>query len=685
MAERSDPQTWRRTVRPRLAVATVAFGLWSVVVLGRLVELQLFRQAEFEERAESQHSNVLDVPAQRGSFVDRHGKLLAYSVDVDTVCAVPSRIAHPADLAERLCAALGDCDAAERAAFAARMVRKKNRSLVYLRRRINVEQSRRVAALAAEVQGELKTEPFHFVKEPRRYYPNRELAAHVLGFVGDENKGLAGLEETYDSMLSGTPGQMLVEIDGQKHPQAFNQVGFPPVPGLTLELTIDAYLQHLAERELELGVAENRALAGSVVVMDPYTGEILALASWPRFNPNQFGLASTESRRNRAVQDIYEPGSTFKIVTASAALEEKAFKPGDPIDTGSGRIAVGPTRVVTEAQGHAYGTISFTDVIVKSSNVGAIKIGFRLGAALLGRYVERFGFGTRLSPDFPAENAGIVWRPSQWTDGALASVSMGYQIGVTPLQMATAASVVANGGELVQPRVVRAVIDGNHRTVVPRRVLRRVTSRGTAAELTGIMEGVVERGTGKLARLEDFEVAGKTGTANKNENGSYIKTDYNVSFVGFVPASKPALTILVVIDTPRGPNRPFGGTVSAPIFHRIADAALRYLGVPPTVDPAPPLLVARSEEQREVAVSGPAVPLTIVPAAGPSTSERIVLPELRGMSGREALRVLARLGVIPRVAGEGTVIDQDPPAGTPVEPGGGCRLALGRSNPGLLP
>ncbi len=409
-----------------------------------------------------------------------------------------------------------------------------------------------------------------------------------------------------------------------------------------------------------------------------HTGQILALAIRPTFNPNLFRRATPELLRNHAVSDVYEPGSTFKLVTASAALEEKTMRPTDMIDTGGGSIAIGSKRVVREAEGHSYGTLSFTDVIVKSSNVGAIKIGFRLGAERLGRYVQSFGFGTRLSPDFPGESAGIVWQPSQWTDSALASVSMGYQVSVTPLQMASAASTVANGGELVQPRIVRAVIDADGRVPVPRKVIRRVTSSDTAAEMTAIMEQVVQHGTGKFAALQDFTVAGKTGTANKNLNGHYLEHEYNVSFVGFVPSRKPALTILVVIDTPRGPNPAFGGTVSAPIFRRIAEPALRYLGVAPNVNPALPVLIARHDAGREITVAGPTAPLTILPVASPSWPGQVVLPELRGLGLREALRVLARLGITPRVSGEGVVIDQDPLPGTALEPGGACRLALGR-------
>jgi cell division protein FtsI (penicillin-binding protein 3) len=676
MDEPRDPLSWRRTTGPRLAVIAALFGLCALAVLGRLIDLQIVQRAALEAKAENQRTNLVEVPAQRGDLLDRRGKVLAYSVEADTLCAVPSKVRDPKQVVSKLCDALADCDGDERAAFT-RSLGRSNKAYALLRHQLSPEQARRVTAL--QIDG------VYLDKEPHRYYPNRELAASVLGYVGADYRGLAGLEATYDARLRGRSGEMLLEFDGRKRHRVFNRVGRDPVPGASLELTIDSNLQYIAERELEAGVLENHAEGGAVVIMDPVTGEILADASNPTFNPNSYGLFPPERRRNRVVQDVYEPGSTFKIVTASAALEEKTMRPTDLIDTGGGSIAIGAKRVVREAQGHNYGTLSFTDVIVKSSNVGAIKIGLRLGAERLGRYVGHFGFGTRLSPDFPGESAGIVWQPSQWTESALASVSMGYQVSVTPLQMATAASTVANGGELVQPRIVRAVIGADGRVPVPRKVIRRVTSPETAAEMTAIMEAVVEEGTGKEARLQDFTVAGKTGTANKNKNGHYLEHDYNVSFVGFVPSRKPALTIIVVIDTPRGPNPPFGGTVSAPIFHRIADAALRYLGVAPTVNPVPPVLVARYDAGDEIKVSGPARPMTIVPAANPALMGQVVLPELRGLSGREAMRALARLGITPRVVGEGVVIDQNPLPGSVLEPGGTCRLGLGRPAAGLHP
>jgi cell division protein FtsI (penicillin-binding protein 3) len=673
MGEHPDPLNWRMTAAPRLIAAGVLLAVWALAVLVRLIDLQVYQHDDLAALARRQSTRVEEEPAQRGDLVDRHGRVLAYTVKEDTLGADPSKLEDPRQATAKLCDALGDCSAAERAQLEKRLSQKE-RQFESVRPWVTEEQASRVAALKV---GGIRLE-----KKPRRYYPDKELAAHVLGYVGIDKTARAGLEARYDRQLTGTPGHVLVQRDGTR--VIFSRVGAPPVPGATFELTIDAVLQHVVERELRAGVEENHAAGGCALVMDPQTGEIFASASEPTFDPNNYGLASPERWRNRVVQDIYEPGSTFKIVTGSAALDEKVMRPTDLIDTGNGTIAIG-SRIVKEAQGHAYGTIPFTDVIVKSSNVGAIKIGFGLGAERLGRAVERFGFGTRLSPDLGGENAGIVWRPSTWNASTLASVSMGYEISVTPLQMAVAASAMANGGELVQPRLVRAVIDGGRRVLVPRKVIRRVTSAETAAEMTSIMEGVVERGTGTKAKLLDFTVAGKTGTAHKNENGHYLEHEVNASFVGFVPSRQPALTILVVIDTPRGPNPPYGGTVAAPIFQRIADAALRYLGVAPTINPLPPVLLARSAPDGPMRVTGPPVPLTIVPAVYPASAGQVVLPDLRGLSGREALRVLARLGVLPRMAGEGVVIDQDPLPGSPVEAGGACRLTLGRPARGSRP
>ena len=643
---------WRRTLRSRLGVAAAMLLLWSSAIEARLVYLQVVRHADLAARAERQQMHTLTSPAKRGEIVDRRGHVLAYSVDADTIYADPGDIGDAAKTADALCGALDDCTRDEKQELRERLTRKK--SFAYVRRQVSPDQARRVAALQLEGIG--------FLKENRRFYPNKDLAAHVLGYVGLDNGGLSGIEAAYDSLIKGKPGAVLVQTDAKRH--AFSRIERPATAGASLELTIDEYLQHVVERELKAGVEENRAAGASAIVMDPWTGEILAMANYPTFNPNAYRQADDRERRNRAIQDLYEPGSTFKIVTASAALEQKIVSPTELINVSGGSIHLG-SRVVHDT--HDYGVLSFTDVIVKSSNVGAIRVGLRVGADRMSEYVRRFGFGRRVSPDFPGETPGIVWNPAKLTDSALASVSMGYQIGVTPLQMAAAVSSVANGGQLFEPRVVRAVIRDGQRIPVPNKVVNRTITPDVAAELTAIMEGVVDRGTATTAQIAGYTVAGKTGTAAKLINGHYSKSDYNASFVGFVPSRKPAFTIIVVTDSAHGPHGAFGGPVSGPVFKRIAEAALRYYGVPPTINPPPPLLVARHEEEvleqpASVPIEAPAV-ITTVNAVNGST-----VPDLAGMSARDALRVLARLGIASRLRGTGVVVQQQPAAGTPVDP-----------------
>jgi cell division protein FtsI/penicillin-binding protein 2 len=521
----------------------------------------------------------------------------------------------------------------------------------------------------------LKLDGIGFLKENKRFYPNRELAAHLLGWVNIDNKGMAGIESTYDSKIRGRDGTILIQTDAKR--RVFSRIERPPTSGSTIELTIDEYLQHIAERELHAGVIENHAAGGSVVIVNPHTGEILAMANEPTFNPNAYRDAEDAERRNRAVQDLYEPGSTFKVVTASAALEEKVIPIDQWIDTNPGQIKLTGRPAIREDAGRNYGWLTFTDVIVKSSNIGAIRIGFKVGTERLSRFVSAFGFGRSSSPDFPGESPGIVWSPEKWTESALASVSMGYQVGVTPLQMVTAVSSVANGGELMEPRVVRAVYLNERRVAVPSKILRRTINQETAASITTIMENVVERGTAKRAQINGYTIAGKTGTAAKLVNGHYSHSDYNASFVGFLPSRNPVIAMIVVIDSPHGPAGYHGGAVSAPIFQRIAEAAVRYLGIAPNVNAAPPVLVARQD----------GAPIT--PTSGPSSTDtsdvRVVnddptlIPDVVGLSAREAVRVLVSRGLKARVSGDGVVVVQQPPAGEPIEAGLVCRLSLDRS------
>jgi cell division protein FtsI (penicillin-binding protein 3) len=654
---------WRVTLRRRVTVTASLLALWVVGIEARLVYLQVIDRADLVKRAERQQMQTIPLAAKRGDIVDRRGRVLATSVDADTIYAVPSAIDDEASVVAKVCDAFANCTKTERQDLVDRL--KRQRNFAFIRRQVSPEEAQRVKEL--DLSG-IKSQ-----KEGHRYYPNKELAAHLLGFVGIDGKGLGGIESAYDSQIRGKEGKILVQIDSRR--RAFSRIERPPTTGSTIELTIDEYLQHIAERELHAGVLENRAESGTAIIMDPHTGEILAMANEPTFNPNEYRDFAENDRRNRAVQDLYEPGSTFKVVTASAAIEEKVLPIDALIDTNPGTIKIG-SRVITEASHHNYQVLSFADVIVKSSNVGAIKIGFKVGTDRLSDYVQRFGFGRPVSPDFPGENAGIVYERTKWTDSALASVSMGYQVGVTPLQMAAAVSSVANGGQYVEPRVVRAAYRDNRRYEVKPKVLRRTISPDTAASLTGIMEQVVERGTAKgFAEIPGYTVAGKTGTANTLVNKHYSNSTY-ASFVGFVPSRDPKVTILVMLDSPTGPAGHFGGPVSGPIFRRIAESTLRYLGVAPTIDPAPPVLVARHDDQEVVESEGPAqespvVNVLVEAAAG-------TVPDVRGLSARDAMRKLAKAGLSAQMTGDGFVVSQDPAPGEPIENRRVCKVTLER-------
>jgi cell division protein FtsI (penicillin-binding protein 3) len=657
-----EPATdWRKTLRRRARIAVALLGVWACGIEARLVHLQITQYADLVVRAERQQMRTIALPAKRGDILDRSGHVLATSVDADSIYAVPSEISNPDETIAKLCGALGDCSPKEQEALGDRLRRQRN--FAYVRRQVSPDKAEQVAALHLEGVG--------FFKESRRFYPNRELAAHLLGYVGVDNGGLSGLESAYDSQIRGKPGTVLVHTDARR--QAFSRFERPPTTGSTVELTVDEYLQHVAERELHVAVIEHRAAGGTAIILNPHTGEVLALANEPTFNPNAYRESQEIERRNRGVQDLYEPGSTFKVVTASAAIEEHVMSVDAPIDVSGGQIRIGP-RIVRDT--HPYGVLSFTDVIVKSSNVGAIKIGLRVGADRLSDYVQRFGFGHPVSRDFPGESPGIVWDRAQWTESALASVSMGYQVGVTPLQMAAAVSAVANGGEYVEPRVIRAIYRDNRRYGIQPKIVRRTISADTAATLTSIMEGVVERGTATAARIPGYTIAGKTGTSAKLVGGRYSKSDYNASFVGFIPSRNPAVTILVVIDSPRG-GQYYGGSVSAPVFKRIAEATLQHLGIGPTLNPAPPVLVARSSDASALLTLAPVPSDPVISLVADGRTETV--PDVRRLSGRAAVHALATLGLIARVEGNGFVVSQDPAAGAPLEMGGVCRLVLDRA------
>ena len=649
---------WRRTVRGRVLVMASVMALWGVAMEARLVQLQGFRYDALVEQAERQQSRSVKTIPKRGEILDREGRLLAYSVEADSVVAVPNEVVDPVGTTAAVCEIL-ECSEQRWNTVESRL--SGDGLFAYVQRHVSVEAAQRVRDL--DVPG------IGLIKENRRFYPNSELAAHLLGFVGFDNKGLHGLEQLYDQEISGREGRVLVQTDA--HGRAFSRVERPPMAGVSLELTIDKYIQHITERELRIAVREHGAVGGSVVVMNPSTGEILALANEPTFNPNVFGSTSDAQRRNRATQAVYEPGSIFKVITASAALEEGLSHPAELFDTNPGSIRFG-SRTISDLRN--YGVLSFTDVLVRSSNVGASKLSQRLGTERMGRYVRRFGFGERASSDFPGESRGIVHNPARLTESDLASVSMGYSISVTPLQMAAAMSAVANGGELVAPRLVRAVLNEGERVEAPRRVVRRVMSKNTALTMTRMLEDVVTRGTARAAQLVGYTAAGKTGTTEKLVNGRYQDEGRNIaSFAGFTPSTRPELTILVVVDdVNRG-----GGSVAAPVFQRIAAAALRQLGVPPNIDAPAPVLLADELFLPVTALPVAARLQPVVRTTGIGSAPG-TMPDLRGLGARQAVEVATELGLSVEISGDGFVATQMPEPGGAMTPHQTVHLELDR-------
>ena len=653
--------TWRRNYRRRLLTLGVGLAIWTAGIEARLAFLQVVRHTAYLTKAINQQSDIETLAPKRAEIVDRNGEVLAYSIDADTVVVNPRQVKDAEGTARALCEAFGDCTPKDRADLLAKL--KKSSAFEYLRRPV-------APAMAAAVRA-LELPGVRIDTEPKRFYPKRELAAQVVGFVNRDNNGLGGVELAFNDKISGKPGKALRLSDGRQ--RSVNQlVLVEPTAGATLELTIDQAIQYIVERELKAGVKAQNAVSGTAVVMDPMTGEILALASYPTFNPNTPGAVPVEQRRNRAIEDTYEPGSTFKIVTAAAAIEEGVLNTTDLIETSPGSILVSPGRVVPDT--HPHGLISFEDVIVLSSNVGAIKAGWKIGAERLNRYVHKFGFGEIVSKDFKGATRGIVWKPEDLDDGALASVSMGYQIGVTPLQMVNAAATVANGGTLYQPHIVRAIIRDGRRHPIDPVPVRTAVSAPTAATLTTIMEAVVERGTGTAARVPGYQVAGKTGTAQKNVDGRYVEGAYTGSFVGFVPSRRPALAILVVIDQPTK-GAYYGGVVAAPVFQRIAAAALRHLAIPRTINPIAPVIISADA----TLTARPAHSQPSVQPAALSVDGQPVMPSVIGLSAREANRILSKAGLIVRVDGDGVVVSQSPEPGTAIAPGDTGVLQLERA------
>jgi len=632
-----------------IAVAGLFAALFALVA-ARALDLAVLRGPALARLAAMQHHQRIELLPHRGPIIDRAGEPLALSVDVPSIYVRPRELgAQGAATNGRVAALAGALRMPVRALRAKLQSRP---PFVWLKRQALPREAEAVARLGLP--------GVYTVTEGRRFYPHGSLAAHVLGFVGVDSQGLEGLEQRFDRVIRGEPQYLEFDRDARGREMFTGGVRAAPDQGGRLALTLDAGIQEATERELQNGVAAARAVGGAAVVLDPATGEVLALANVPTYNPNEPG-DWTDKRwrdrvRNRAITDPYEPGSTFKAVLAAAAIEERIVTPGELFFCERGRFQTGG-RAIHDA--HPYGWLSFAEVIQYSSNIGASKVGERLGRERYHRYLGAFGFGARTGIELPGETPGIMRPVASWSRIDLATLSFGQGVSVTPVQMAAAFAAIANGGTLLRPFVVKRIVAPNGEVVFENEptAVRRVVSTRSARVTTELLRRVVEQegGTGTKARLEDFAVAGKTGTAQKVDpsTGGYSSKRIG-SFVGFVPADEPRAVILVLIDEPGTSS--YGGVVAAPVFRAIAAAVLKRLGVQP---PAP---VALARVAR-VAPEKPGPKPASRRAAASSVAET---PSFIGLSLREALARAQASGWEVRVIGTGYVAAQEPLPGTPL-------------------
>ncbi len=551
-------------LRRRVIVLFCSLAAALTIISGRLFSLQGYQYADLVEAAKRQSSDRISSVSRRGTIYDRNGRDLAISIGASSIGARPSQVVNPKRAAAALSAALS---------LPAEKILERlqtEKPFVWIKRSVSTEEAQAVARLMLKgIESDT---------ESKRFYPKQQQAAHLLGFVGTDDRGLEGLELQYDTYLAGKRKWLAQQQDARRRPIFREEAG--EAQGSDLHLTIDEVVQYITERELEAAVTKSGALSGSAIVMDPFSGEILALANYPTFDPNAYTEAVAFARRNRAVVDYYAPGSAFKAIVGAGALEEKLVRPEDQFDGDGGAITVGG---VTIRDHERFGVMTFSEVLAHSSNVGAIKVGMRLGKSLYYNYISGFGFGNPTKIDLPGETPGMIRRPKEWSALSLASLSIGMEISVSPLQMLVAMSAIANGGILVRPYVAKSIVAADGKVIVENAPVqvRRVISEATSRTLATVLKGVVTEGTGKEAAVEGFDVAGKTGTSQKLEpaTGRYSQHKVVASFVGFVPVEQPRLAIIVIIDDPS--TLRWGGSIAAPTFREIARDSLKHLGITP--------------------------------------------------------------------------------------------------------
>lgn len=632
-----------------------------VLIVGRMFQLQVLKKEQLYKLAARQHHIQIPLVPKRGVIYDRQGNELAVSIEVDSVYADPKRIVDVEKTTRGLVSIL------QTDRYELRKRLKSRRSFEWIQRKISPKESDEIKAL--HLPG------IHLLKENRRFYPNAQLAAHVIGFVGLDSKGLEGVEFQYDALLNGKNHVWMVSRDALGRELV---LGGSPLDKddhyRNVVLTLDKQIQHVVEMELSRAVQKWGAKGGMAVAMEPRTGKILAMASCPLFDPNQFYQYRAKSWRNRAISDAFEPGSLFKAFLAAAALEEKVVRPSDSFFCENGSYKVFD-RTIHDQKKH--GWLTFQKILKYSSNIGASKVGEKMGKERLYRYICAFGFGEKTKVGLPGEGRGIVHHPRYWPPVVLDTISFGQGIAVTGIQLMTAFSAIANGGMLMKPTIVERITDEKGETVqsFQPQAVRRVISEETAKRLSALLKATTEKGgTGEGAVPSGYEVAGKTGTAQKVESlfGEYSEDRFHSGFMGFAPVEDPKIALVIVIDEPQGSRT--GGAVAAPVFKGIMEKILPYLNV----HPKGTLMVKGTSDL----LSRPETPATepLIDAVKVSKGIRkIVMPDLAGLPKRKALSRIEGKGLIVKVSGNGRVVEQTPKAGTVIEKGDICYLKFGTS------
>jgi len=659
----------------RLSVIQILMILWMAAIAAKLLWLQVKQHEWLTARAAHQQQAAIDLSPMRGVIYDRNGDQLARSMEVKSLYASPADMPDPAAAADALANAL-DLDRDE---LYKRLTLQK--AAVAVKRKLTDEE-------VAEV-GKLGLPGLRFVNEMKRFYVTGATASHLLGFVDIDERGVGGIELSYDKLIRGKGGRLLLDVDALN--KSYDHSVEEPVPGADVTLTIDLMIQNHIEKALKEAVRSTHARGGTIVVLRPATGEILALANCPSFDPNDVSESTEIQRRNRAVEVAFEPGSIFKLVTYAAALNEHVIRPNTLIDCGGGQIRIAD-RVVHD---HPYGMLTAAQALAKSSNVAAIKIGMQLGNERLAQYIERFGFGRRTGIELPAESRGLFQPVSEWGPTTIGSIPMGHEIGVTALQAAAAYACIANGGEWIKPHLISQVKSPSGEILEePNIEKRQVVSEATASTLKAMLEGVVIQGTGKAARMGGYRAAGKTGTAQKIDEatGRYSNIHYIASFAGFAPVDNPEIACVVSIDDPVGAH--LGGAVAAPVFARVVSDALHVLGVPPENDPQSLIagdfqtydlagFVAENQQAgaEQPPDSRPALDVSAQAASGESASKRygsVLMPDLMGRGIREAVMLCAAQGLKLKASGDGVVSLQNPSPGALVSQDTICRVKLSK-------